>query len=85
MGVYHNVPTKTFTIFVNYKPSIDIQITALNNITTARLPKLVKPLLIGMYATQIDATKLSKPRTKLDHIQFSIIKATITAPLLSST
>ena len=85
MGVYHNIPAKTFTIFVNNKPSIDIHITALNNITTARLPKLVKPLPIGMYATQIDATKPSKLRTKLDHIQFSIIKATITAPLLSTT
>ena len=85
MGVYPNIPAKTFTIFVNYKPSIDIQISALNNITTARLLKLVKPLHIGMCATQIDATKLCMPRTKLDHIQFSIIKATITAPLLSTT
>lgn len=70
---------------MNYKPSIDIQITELNNITTARLIKLVKPLSIGMYATQIDATKPSKPRTKLDHIQFSIIKAINTAPILSTT
>ena len=85
MGVFHNVPTKTFTIFVNYKPSIDIQIPALNNITTARLPKLVKPLHIGMCATQIDATKSSMPPTKLDHIQFSIIKGTITALILSTT
>ena len=85
MGVYHNVPAKTFTIFVNYKPSIDTQITTLNNITTARLPKLVKPLSIGMCATPIDATKPSKPRTKLDHIQFSIIKANSTAPILSTT
>ena len=85
MGIYHNTPAKTFTIFVNYKPSIDIQISALNNITTARLIKLVKPLPISMCATQIDATKSSMPRTKLDHIQFSIIKGTITALILSTT
>lgn len=85
MGIYHNAPAKTFTIFMNYKPSIDIQITALNNITTARLINLEKPLPIGMYATQIDATKPSKPCTKLDHIQFSITKATSTAPILSTT
>lgn len=85
MGVYHNVPAKTLTIFMNSKPSIDIQISALNNITTARLPKSVKPLPISMYTSQIDATTPSKPRTKLDHIQFSITKATSTAPILSTT
>lgn len=84
-GHLSKISAQNFCIFVNFKPSIDIQITSLNNITTARLQKLVKPLPISNCAIQIDATKPSKPPTKLDHIQFSIIKATITTPLLSTT